>query len=543
MKTYIKIIIALIAIALCTTACFDDLNRPSIDPNKQSDINNDELFVKIYATLALTGQQGPDGQGDIAGIDEGNSSFYRMIYGLNEFPADQIYWIWPDAGVDDIRQAKWNASNALCKGLFARLYFDIVLCNLYLENTAGDNSASTKTKRAEVRFVRALNYYYLLDFFGNVAFVDKISSKNPEKIMRPALYDWLVTELNALEPDLADAGNRVSYYRVDKAAAWLLLSRIYLNAQVYTGTADWNNAAIFSKKVIDSSYQLASQYQYLFMGDNDNISAVNDAYKEIILPIGQDGQMTRSWGVSMFLIASTHTDGLASWGITESWKCNRSRYELVKLFFPSAAKYDDINNAFLQGDTPDITAAAQDDRALFCNYRVNGTDIYRCLLGRKDNVDEFKSGWTITKFTNLIADPNRRPSDTMHPDADIPFMRKAEAYLTYAEAVLRGATELGGLTADQAVFEIRDRANATPKTGVTLQDILDERGREFYSEGYRRTDLIRFNKFGGANQYYWEYKGGTILGKDFEAWRNLYPIPQSDIVANPNLKPNNEGYN
>jgi hypothetical protein len=163
-------------------------------------------------------------------------------------------------------------------------------------------------------------------------------------------------------------------------------------------------------------------------------------------------------------------------------------------------------------------------------------------LGRKDDDDEFKSGWTITKFTNLMADPSRRASDSMYPDADIPFMRKAEVYLTYAEAVLRGASVIDGLTADAAVNEVRNRANATPLTGVTLNDILDERGREFYCEGHRRTDLIRFDKFGGNTGYYWEWKGGAILGKNFDAFRNLYPIPQTDIVTNPNLEPNNPGY-
>jgi len=543
MKTYIRTVLFLFAVVFCNTACLDDLNRESIDPNKQSEIDNDELFVKIYATLALTGQEGPNGDADITGIDEGFSAFYRMLYALNEYPADQIYWIWPDVGVDDVRQAKWNANNALCKGLFARLYFDIVLCNKYLENTAGETAASVVTKRAEVRFLRALNYYYLLDFFGNVAFVDKVASENPPKILRADLYKWLIDELIALEPDLAEAGQRIGYYRVDKAAAWLLLSRTYLNAEVYTGTADWQNAAKYAKKVIDSSYGLASQYQYLFMGDNDNQSAVNDAYREIILPIGQDGQMTRSWGGSLFLIASVHTEGMAPWGSTDSWKCIRSRYDLVELFFPNIPKYDNIANATVKGDAPDIIAAAGDDRALFCNYRLyNEADTFSCLLGKQNKTDEFKSGWAITKFTNLMADNARKQSDTSWPDADIPFMRKAEAYLNYAEAVLRGATA-DGLTADDAVNTLRNRAHTTPLSGVTLQDILDERGREFYAEGYRRTDLVRFGKFGGNNGYYWEWKGGVIIGKDFEAFRNLYPIPQSDIVANPNLQPNNEGYN
>ena len=541
MKKYIKSITITGLLLFSINACVNDLNVKSIDPFNQSEIDLDAVFLKIYATLGLTGQSGPDGNGDIADIDEGTSAFYRMIFSLNEFCADMIYWIWPDVGVDDIRSATWTSSNALTKGLYSRLYFDISLCNLYLEETNNETNPSTIAKRAEVRFIRALNYYYLLDMFGNVPFPLTVKKENPTQIKRAELYKWLVEELTNLEPDLSDAGNRISYYRVDKAAAWLLLSRLYLNAEVYIGTADWNNAALYSKKVIDSPYSLATKYSYLFMGDNDNLSSVNDAYKEIILPIAQDGLYTRSWGGSMFLIASLRTEGMPSWGITESWKCIRSRYELVNLFFPNSPKYDNINNAFIKGEEKEMIEEAKDDRAMFCNYReYNDSLSISFLLGRKHPSDEFLSGWSMTKFTNLFADNNRKPSDSMWPDMDIPFMRKAEAYLNYAEAVLRGASAIG-ITADDAVNELRKRANAIELTGVTLSDILDERGREFYCEGCRRSDLIRYKLFGGNTNYFWEYKGGVILGKNFEEYRNIYPLPQSDIVANDNLE-QNDGY-
>ena len=541
-KKYYQSILLTTMFLFSMNACINDLNVESIDPNMQSEVDLDALFVKIYATLGLTGQQGPDGNGDIADLDEGTSSFYRMIYTLNEFCADMIYWIWSDPGGDDLRSAKWTASNTLIKGMYARLFFDISLCNLYLLETAEIKDNATIAKRAEVRFIRALNYYYLLDMFGNVPFTLTVSKKSPEQIKRTALYEWLEKELKELEPELADAGSRISYYRVDVAAAWLLLSRLYLNAEVYTGKADWDNAAIYAKKVIDSPYQLATKYSYLFMGDNNILSSVNDAHREIILPIAQDGLHTRSWGGSIFLIAATHTEGMAPWGITESWKCIRSRYELVELFFPGAQKYDDIENAFIKGEEADIIAAAKDDRAMFCNYRQYGEDNELIsLLGRRHPSDEFLSGWLITKFTNHFADPNRRPTDSMWPDMDIPFMRKAEAYLNYAEAVLRGATA-AGMSADEAVNRLRTRANADELSGVTLDQILDERGREFYSEGVRRMDLIRFNKFGGNTGYFWEWKGGAILGQHFETFRNLYPIPQSDIIANTNDIEQNEGY-
>ena len=249
------------------TSCVHNLNVESIDPNTKSTIDMQELFVKCYATLALTGQKGSDGNGDVAGLDEGTSSFYRMMFSLNEYCADQIYWIWPDVGVDDIRKATWNSSNALVRGVYSRFYFDITLCNLFIDKFAEE---AGPRKTAEVRFIRALNYYYLLDMFGNVPKVWKSGLMDlPEQYQRADLYKDLIAELESLEGDLAPAGNRESYYRVDQAAAWLLLSRIYLNAAIYTGKpeaeckADYDKAAEYADKVINSSYDLASEYRFL----------------------------------------------------------------------------------------------------------------------------------------------------------------------------------------------------------------------------------------------------------------------------------------
>lgn len=571
MKKYFAIMAALLVVGM--TSCVQNLKVESIDPNTSSTIQMQQLFVKIYSTLALTGQKGPDGSGDVAGVDEGTSSFYRMTYELQEFPADQIYWIWPDVGVDDVRKMSWTASNTLVKGLYARLYFDITLCNLFLDDYA---TVATKEQIAEVRFIRALNYWYLLDMFGNVPFVEHSGlAELPEQIARPDLYAWLKNELiENIEPNLAPANQRISYYRVDQAAAWLLLSRLCLNAAVYGVdregkqhiadlTAEYTDAAHYANLVMTSGYGLASEYRYLFMGDNDNLSAVNDAWKEIILPIGQDGIETQSWGGSMFLIASTYTGGMPNWGITESWKCIRSRAQLVGLFcgtkFQSPiadaiTTKEAAQKAYGEyfGTAAEITKAAKDDRALFCNYSEDASNTYCCQFWKQNKGDEFFSGWGITKFSNLMADPARTANDTKHPDMDIPLMRKAEAYLNYAEAVLRGGTQCG-ITVDEAVNTIRRRAHAEEKTGWNLTDtplkgmnILDERGRELYSEGLRRSDLIRFGYFTGSvskSGYRWEYKAGELLGIQAapEDFRILYPLPLSEVTANKNLT-QNKGY-
>lgn len=572
MKKYSIAIFAILLAGL--SSCVNDLDVQSIDPNTSSTIDAKSLFVKIYSTLALTGQQGPSGNGDVAGVDEGTSSLYRMTYSLQEFPADQIYWIWPDVGVDDIRNMSWTSSNSLVKGLYARLYFDITLCNLYLDKYS-DNA--TKEEIAEVRFIRALNYWYLIDMFGNVPFVEHVSSDNlPDQIERPDLYTWLKNELEEnIVPDLAPAGQRVSYYRVDQSAAWMLLSRLCLNAAIYgvdrNGVqkitdlkAEYDDAAKYANKVIaESGYSLASEYRYLFMGDNDNLGTVNDAYKEIILPIGQDGIETQSYGASLFLIASCYTGGMPSYGITENWKCIRSRAQLVQLFCPkfSAPIASEITteaaakNAYGEfwGTADEITKAAGDSRARFCNSSTDGSNAYVCQFWKENKSDKFLSGWGIQKFSNLMADTNRTASDTKYPDMDVPLMRLGEAYLNYAEAVLRGGTQCG-MSVDEAVNTVRRRAGAEEKSGWNITDkplkglnILDERGRELYSEGLRRSDLIRFGYFTGSyatTGYRWEYKAGELLGINAapESFRNLYPLPLSETTANSKLK-QNPGYN
>lgn len=571
MKKYIALVATVLTLGM--TSCVDDLKVESIDPNTSSTVDMMSLFTKVYATLGLTGQQGPAGNGDVAGVDEGTSSFYRMTYELQEFPCDQIYWIWPDVGVDDVRKMTWTSSNTLLKGLYSRLYFDITLCNLFLDKFGGE---ADKNQVAEVRFIRALNYWYLLDMFGNVPFVDKSGLTSlPEQIERPDLYNWLKNELIELSADLPEIGKKVSYYRVDKGAAYLLLSRLCLNAEVYGKdrdnkqhitnlTAEYTDAAKYANMIMTSgAYSLASEYQYLFMADNDGLSAVNDAKNEIILSICQDGVQTQSWGGSLFLIASCSTGGMPAVGTTENWKCIRSRAQLVGLFINEPKYHSPIANAITTkedaqkvygdycGTATEITAATGDDRALFCNCSEEGENKYYCQYWKENKADAFFSGWGIQKFVNFCADPTRKTGNTQHPDMDIPLFRLPEAYLNYAEAVLRGGEQCG-MGVDEAVNFVRKRStdkeitgwNITDKPGIVDgKNILDERGREFYSEGIRRTDMIRFGIFTG-NSYRWEYKGGELLGikANPEAYRALYPLPLSEITANKKLE-QNPGYN
>ena len=206
----------------------------------------------------------------------------------------------------------------------------------------------------------------------------------------------------------------------------------------------------------------------------------------------------------------------------QAWGGNRARPDLIKLFFKNL---DDCPTETASYDMP---AAAEDDRALFNT------------IGRKLNIEDpsaFKNGYAVAKFTNFTTDGSKT-SDATHPDMCVMLMRKAEAYLNAAEAYMHLNQPDKALP---LVNKLRSRANAPRLGTVTMNDILDEWGREFYFEGMRRPQLIRFGKYGGNTDYKWQWKGGEYNGRNFDTFRNVFAIPTSDLIANKNLKQNN-GY-
>jgi len=468
-----------------------------------------EMRTKIYASLGMTGMQGTAGGGDLdaMGIDEGQSGFYRTLWYLNNLAGDEALCCWfSDQGVTEANYTGWTDTDVFVQGLYYRLYFGVTLCNHFLEMTADLDNEETKLQRAEARFIRALNYYYLMDMYANVPLVTKVESESPKQSTRADIFAFLEQELLEMQNDMSQPGAGM-YYRVDRAAAWLLLSRIYLNAEVYTGTARWADAATYAEKVINSNYKLADNYAALFMGNNDTNA---DAMQEIILPIAQHGNYTKTYSGSYFLVASTHTAGMPEWGTIDGWGGIRARKSLVEKFQNGA-----------------------DDRALF-HQTSNDPTI--------SDPNAFTSGWGVTKWNNLDSETGlpvaSNDVEVKVPETDIPFLRAAEAYLTYAEAKFR----LGESAAAIEKFNaLRQRANAQEVSNLTLDVLRDEWCREFYFEGRRRIDLVRFNSFGGNTNYNWDWKAGVANGTSFDAKYNILPLPVSDLNANPNLE-QNDGY-
>ncbi len=516
------------------SSCTGDLDVTPINPNLALEYDADGLFNKCYANIALQGNGGANGDCDIDGLDGGTTGFVRQMWNSNELTTDEALCSWGDNGIQQFCYNTYDASHPMLNGYYARLTTGISYCNQYLKVAGGQDA----TKTAEIRFIRAFEYYLLMDAFGNIPFATSLT--NPEYKTRKEAFEWIESEVLELEPALADAKAKKStdatYGRVDKAAAWVLLMRLYLNAEVYTGTAQWQKAADYAKKIMDSDYRLLtkgqngwSAYQMLFMGDNGE----SDAAYEGIFPILCDGLKTTSWGTSLFLIASTFDGGMhanprddneaATNGTQEKWGGNRARIDLVKKFFPA-------------GDAPqiasyDMTAAAGDDRALF--WGIDHT-----LDNEKGFAGDFSDGYGVAKFINYKSTGAVvLGSDAQFPDADFFMFRVAEAYLSYAEATAR--LNGGNATSEgvNALNAIRGRANASHKSSFTMDEILDEWSREFYFEGRRRVDLIRHGKFGGDNNYNWTWKGGVKNGRNFKASRNIFAIPAAQvkgaIIQNP----------
>ncbi|MCI6670976.1 MAG: RagB/SusD family nutrient uptake outer membrane protein [Prevotella sp.] len=554
MKKYIKNIrnIALGATALfATTACVGDLDVSPIDPNlnTKEKIKAEQLFTKCYGYMAMAGIGDGDGDVDVANLDGGTQGFVRQLFNANELTTDEAICAWNDTGIPEFNYNSYSDSHPMLNGFYYRLYFGVTVCNQYLREFGNYDA----TMSAEVRFVRALAYYYLTDNWGNIPFTLEVSAVKPPQYSRAQMYEWLEKEVKEIEPLLSEAKAKTSadagYGRVDKSAAWLLLARLYANAEVYTGTPQWAKAAEYAKKVINSPHKLYTgatkrkftAYQQLFMGDNGE----NGSSVEAILPIlsGTSNQYTTingqktytwSWGSSLFLMASTFNkdmnadpNGQSTFnGTDQTWGGNRARIELVQKWFP--------NNDAPSAKQYDMAVAAGDDRCLLYSEGRN------LKIENEQQVKDFTYGYSVAKFTNFRTD-GQAPSHVTYPDADFFLMRSAEAYLLYAEATARLNGNRATTEGVGYINQLRARAHATAKAGYTLNDILDEWSREFYFEGLRRTTLIRFNKFGGNSDYVWSWKGGVAAGRNFAATRNIFAIPNNDIIQNTNLK-QNPGY-
>ncbi len=555
---------ALGILAIGMASCADDLNISSIDPKSSPSYDDTELLAKQYATLAVSGQQGPAGNSDLSSqYDEGETGFYRTVFNLEELCTDECIWAWQtDTDIPALTNIQWNSSSTRVNWAYQRLAYNITLYNSYITSQAGKASEQSI---AEVRFLRALHYWYFLDLFRKAPFkVDFNMSQLPVERAGKDLYDWIDQELTEIEPLLAPVGsfcNSQNFGRADQGAAYALHARLALNSEVYTNGAvkDYQKAKDYCDLILSSNaYELSktpkngfSGYQQVFMGDNDENP---QAMKEIIFPIRQDGRNTQEYAGSTYLVSSCRIVGMPYANIDNYWSCNFARKDLVEKFFPNDdipmasdedfTNYCKANNLAKDGlseqqtidcdnslgvSTADVLAKAGDQRALF--YMGVGGGIR--TLSPDKQITGFLNGASIVKWSNQRLD-GQSGHDRTFSDTDIPLFRLAEIYLTRAEAKYRmGDTD--GALAD--LKYVTDRAGVPAHTSVNDQILIDEWGKEFYMEGRRRSDLVRFGLFTGS-RYLWDFKGGQPGGTGVDKHFEVYPIPDTDLAGNPNMSQN-----
>ncbi len=544
-----KRIIKNIAVALISVvalnACVDDLDVVPIDPNLDtadkiysSEQKFEEGLAKIYAGFAVSGQTGPDGEGDLGGFDEGHSQYWRGYFVLQELPTDEVVNGWADGNLPKISQVSWAANNEFIRSFYYRALYQVSLANEFIrQSNANAQEEWTRIPQmvAEARFLRALSYWHALDLFGNsIPFVtenDPIGSILPqpagENPRGPELFNYIESELLDIigetennQQVLSDVSDAM-VGQASKGAAWMLLGKLYLNHAVYLGQENdeyYQKAKTYVDKVIneggyslvdeddvaagDSAYN--SPYEYLFLADNYK------ADNEIIFSINFDGESSRSWGGTSYIVNAAVGGEMApaDYGTSEAWGGNRTTEKLVSKF-----DNDDLRAMwFTEGQSLDIA-----------------------------DLDQFTQGYAVTKYKNLTreGDFGTNGGNNAFVDINAPVFRLADAYLMAAELDLR----IDGAVSSESqnyIAELRNRAGVSMPGSIDLDFIIDERARELYWECHRRTDLIRFGLFTGGD-YVWPFKGGSINGTSVDDKYNLMPIPFTDITANPNLS-QNPGY-
>lgn len=497
----------LLMVGLNFNSCTDDLDKQPLNV-----LTSDKLYstvdgykqsmVSVYSNLAY-------------------STFLRFYWSMQEYSTDMAVSTWNDGGDGIYHEMAWSADSPAIANVYSASINMITLCNNFIKESSPEKIASrgfstadaaeiTKFK-SEIRFLRAYCFWVLMDCYGNPPFPteETLGTTPPTQIQRADLFAFIENELLEIELLLADPKTN-ERGRPDKAAAWALLSRMYLNAKVYTGQEYYTEAITYASKVINEGYALESRYEWLMLGDNH----LNT--NEFIFTINYDNT-NQTWYSTNFLALGPAGVPASINGMSGSWQAFRFTQQIPALF-----------------PTPDTSV---DKRAMFY---TTGQNL------QVQTISNSSDGYSAYKYRNK--DRNGNPIQQNNnfgnlSDIDFPIFRLAEIYLNYSEAVLRGGSG-GNLTlALDYVNKIRGRAYANDPSSIagninsaalTLDFILDERARELYWETHRRTDLIRFDKF-TSGSYLWAWKGNVIGGRAVDPKYNLFPIPTADLLANPNL--------
>ena len=538
MKMNIKNIFSAVAAAAMLTACVGDLNTIPLNP---TDVTSETAYgadeegyvqglTKIYFQLVSNNTQ------DLQVADGGASEFIRAFWSTQEVTADAAKCAWGDAWVNDLNKNTWKGDvlNDAVYAVYVRTLQGVTYVNEYLRQTSDDNlslrgcSDAVKAKvqeyRAEARFLRAFFYWAALDTFGQVPFATEESpfggGYNPPQKSRTEVFNYVIDELEDLAADgSAMPAAQSNYPRADKGSCLGLLARMYLNAEVYTGTAMWAEAKTTCERIFALGYRLAPTHAELFRGDNGENP---DAKGEFLFAASYNAEHTQSYGGTTYLTLSTLSgdDGAVNIiGINGGWAGNRVPYEYVAKWFT------DVKGQNYETGEYQYT----DKRAGY--FYIKGRS-----ESMQDQLNTFLNGWSCIKFNNVPHDSTAvdyaaTAAKKNFSDIDWPLIRLGEINLIYAEACMHA-----GGNASAQVKALTDRAGVSAPSKIDEEWLLAERSRELMWEAHRRTDLIRFGKW--ISGYNWTYKGGNFGGQDLPAHFNIFPVPSTELSTNPDLQQN-----
>ena len=538
-------------LGMSITSCVGDLDLQPIDPNQTFASDSEEFMQSAFAECYSALISGPTGAGSsiVSGGDAGFSSYVRALFNMNVFGTDETFWIWwNDLGVPDMVQNTYSADNTLIYNGYSALFVHIAICNQFISQVPDDASQELLQMRDEARTLRALSYYWALDMFGNTTFTldapDGVTK--PQQTTRAELYNWLEGELS----DIVANGRLAQtppYGRVGIDGAEALLARLYLNAGVYVGTPQWDKCAQHCNNIIArhqgtgfNGSGLVPNYLAVFCRDNHKYCPGGGDVNEILWTVPGDSEHMQTYGGAFFLLASELSNNYgmdpAYYGSGAQWGCLKARGQLTERFLAEAnPAADDRFNNWIGGEV----SYESDGETKTVTYSVHNTQ-----------AGDWLAGFTVIKWTNLGLLPNGTVDmgNTLGLDCpsfssvDFAMFRLSDVYLMYAECALNGASSANAATAKGYVQTIRQRSGVTENFDLTMDFLQDERSREMYWELTRRTDLIRWGKWTGANQAMWDWKGGAPNGTPISDRYNLMPIPTNVIATDPTGYVQNPGY-
>ncbi len=417
---------------------------------------------------------------------------------------------------------------------------------------------------AELETVRGFFYWQLIDWFGNVPLVTDFAKAEaaPATKTRKEVYDFIVGNLETAVPKLSEAVDGTTYGRMNKWAGYTLLAKLYLNAGVYSGTAQWDKVITACDLVINSGkYSLESNY---FTNFNVN----NSGSKEFIFAIPYDQVFFQGFNLA---VRTLHYGSQDTYNLTaQPWNgfCTMEEF------------YNSYDNADLRkGDAGTLTSPAVKRGNFIAGYQwkasgglvmddgfeaPNLTRSPSPLLGDPDGkpLNFGNIGSTQPQINELGPQAYRQAGVRVgkweialgsHPDAmnnDYAVFRYADVLLMKAEALFRKGSTAQALT---LVNQIRARAGVPALTSldgklsydmtgptVTGGELFNEIGREMFAENHRRQDLIRWGFYNDVAKWALPFfNPGDVIKTG--AYLTIYPIHKDKIAANPNLK-QNPGY-